>query len=118
MENFELFHRQMDLSEAFLRAVIGIVVVLLVLAIIDVLIILVSKIIQSIEGKIVKNGTEAAPVPAVIPAATPAPAPESVELIGVDEPTAAVIMAIVSNKSGIPLERLRFKSIKLTEENK
>lgn len=38
------------------------------------------------------------------------------ELVGVDEKTAAVIMAIVSNKSGIPLNRLQFKSITLMED--
>lgn len=40
----------------------------------------------------------------------------SVELIETDEKTAAVIMAIVSDKSGIPLNRLAFKSIKLVED--
>ncbi len=38
------------------------------------------------------------------------------ELIDTDETTAAVIMAIVSDKSGIPLNRLSFKSIKLLED--
>ena len=33
------------------------------------------------------------------------------KLHNVDEPTAAMIMAIVSDNSGIPLEELRFKSI-------
>ena len=33
----------------------------------------------------------------------------------VDEPTAAMIMAIVSDESGIPLERLIFRSIKLVK---
>ncbi|MEA4889165.1 MAG: OadG family transporter subunit [Clostridiaceae bacterium] len=36
----------------------------------------------------------------------------SVRLIGVDEPTAAMIMAIVSDESEIPLSELCFKSIK------
>ena len=40
----------------------------------------------------------------------------SLELIGTDEKTAAVIMAIVSDKSGIPLNRLQFKSITLMED--
>ncbi len=38
------------------------------------------------------------------------------DLIETDEKTAAVIMAIVSNKSGIPLNRLSFKSIRLMED--
>ena len=37
-------------------------------------------------------------------------------LVGVEEKEAAVIMAIVSDKTGIPLERLRFHSIKLMED--
>ena len=37
-------------------------------------------------------------------------------LSGVEEKEAAVIMAIVSDKTGIPLERLRFHSIKLMED--
>ncbi len=38
------------------------------------------------------------------------------ELIETDEKTAAVIMALVSYKSGIPLNRLSFKSIRLMED--
>lgn len=37
-------------------------------------------------------------------------------LTGVEEKEAAVIMAIVSDKTGIPLERLKFESIKLMED--
>ena len=37
-------------------------------------------------------------------------------LENVEEKEAAIIMAIVSDKSGIPLERLAFKSIKLMED--
>lgn len=51
-------------------------------------------------------------------AATSAPGVSSgdLELVGVDEKTAAVIMAIVSDKSGIPLNRLQFTSITLMED--
>lgn len=34
------------------------------------------------------------------------------KLIGVDEPTAAIIMAIISDESQIPLSQLRFKMIR------
>lgn len=37
----------------------------------------------------------------------------TLKLVNVDEPTAAMIMAIVSDESGIPLSELCFKSIKL-----
>ena len=67
----------------------------------------------------------AAPVAATATAAAPAGVPMpagmnqgELELINTDEKTAAVIMAIVSDKSGIPLNRLSFKSIKLVEDNK
>jgi hypothetical protein len=53
------------------------------------------------------------------PDGTPLPSTESqgtLVLYKVEEPTAAVIMAIVSNESGIPLNRLSFKSIKLLED--
>ncbi|HAZ18549.1 MAG TPA: hypothetical protein DCY74_08450 [Clostridiales bacterium] len=39
----------------------------------------------------------------------------TMKLIGVDEPTAAMVMAIVSDKTDIPLEELCFKSIKAIE---
>ena len=38
------------------------------------------------------------------------------EIVGADDKTAAVIMALVSHKSGIPLNRLSFKSIRLMED--
>jgi hypothetical protein len=41
----------------------------------------------------------------------------TLKLKNVDEKTAAMIMAIVSHESGIPLSQLRFKSIKALEEN-
>ncbi len=41
----------------------------------------------------------------------------TLQLKNVDEKTAAMIMAIVSHESNIPLSELRFKSIRLIEEN-
>lgn len=60
-----------------------------------------------------KKGT----APARTPAQAEGPAfagesPDELKLVDVDEPTAAMIMAIVSHESGIPLSELRFKSIK------
>lgn len=40
----------------------------------------------------------------------------SLKLINVDEPTAAMIMAIVSDETEIPLPELYFKSIRLIDE--
>jgi oxaloacetate decarboxylase (Na+ extruding) subunit gamma len=47
------------------------------------------------------------------PAASPIPAGTGLKLINVDEKTAALVMAIVSHESGIPLPELVFTSIKL-----
>lgn len=52
----------------------------------------------------------------VAPATAPAAVYTGPVLTGVEEKEAAVIMAIVSNKTGIPLERLKFESIKLLED--
>lgn len=112
----------LTMSETLLVAVAGIAVVLLELAVIAVLIVFLSKILRAIEEKLsslddkevtVIESAPVAPVAAPAPAAAPvAYAPGSIQLIDVDEPTAAVIMALVSNQSGIPLERLAFKSIR------
>ena len=112
----------LTMPETLLVAVAGIAVVLLELAILAVLIVLLSKIFKAIESRFTSSDEEVTVIesaPAAPPAATPAAAPavsygtaNGIQLIDVDEPTAAVIMALVSNQSGIPLERLAFRSIK------
>lgn len=112
----------LTMSETLLVAVAGVLVVIAELALITVLILGISKILRSIEGKLTGENAEAAEVKVtpVAPAAAPAPATPaapvayapSVQLVDVDEPTAAVVMALVSDQTGIPLERLWFKSIK------
>ena len=113
----------LTMSETMFVAVAGILVVLLELAILAVLIVFLSKIFRALENKMssapaesisVEKAPSAAPAPvAAAPAAAPvAYAPGSIQLIDVDEPTAAVVMALVSDQTGIPLERLWFKSIK------
>ena len=114
---------KMPLSDALANSLIGITTVICILAVIAVLIILVSKVIRAIEGAASKKAPEA-PVAAAAtsaPAGVPMPAGMNqgeLELINTDEKTAAIIMAIVSDKSGIPLNRLSFKSIKLVEDEK
>ncbi len=94
-------------------------VVVAALAVIFILYIYIAK---AINGK--KKAQEPAKAPAA-PTKTAAPAAQAsgipassgnLELVGTDEKTAAVIMAIVSDKSGIPLNRLQFKSITLMED--
>lgn len=99
-------------------ALVGILIVLVELGILAVLIQGISKIVRALEGAVSKKSVAPAeaPAPAAAPVAAPAAPSAGVQLVGVDEPTAAVIMAIVSNESGIPLNRLSFKSIKITED--
>lgn len=101
-------------------AITGFVVVLSMLAIIAVAILIFSKVMATFSGK---KKSEAAPAAApaapAAPAGSPLPANTSagsLDLVDVDEKTAAVIMAIVSKESGIPLNRLAFKSIKKMED--
>ena len=100
-------------------ALVGILIVLVELGILAVLIQGISQIVRALEGAVTMKSAApaaAAPAPAAAPVAAPAAPSAGVQLVGVDEPTAAVIMAIVSNESGIPLNRLSFKSIKITED--
>ena len=111
---------QIPAANDFLTAVLGITVVMATLALIAVFILLISKIIRIVESKTTKKVPVSEQAPQT---AAPVAAPDGVnngevDLIGVDEKTAAVIMAIVSQKSDIPLNRLSFKSIKLVDNKK
>lgn len=109
-------------KEMLIVAVVGILIVIIELGILAVLIQGISKIVRALESAVGgKKEESASHVPVEAPAAPAAPvampaSSSGVELVGVDEPTAAVIMAIISNESGIPLEQLNFKSIKITED--
>ena len=110
-------------SEMLLNAGIVILVVFAVLFLMYILISLSGKIIQGIT----KLGTKEEPAKAAPAAAAAAPAAPaaseevfssgSLKLKNCDEKTAAMIMAIVADDSGIPLEELVFKSIKLVEKD-
>ena len=111
----------MDITDALATSFIGITTVICILAVIACLIILVSKVIRAFEAAVAKKKPAEAPATVSAPAGIPMPAGMNqgeLELINTDEKTAAVIMAIVSDKSGIPLNRLSFKSIKLMEDEK
>lgn len=121
---FDNFDMGMPLGEKLVFALqvslFGILMVFLLLIILAVLIMIISRVVrlgENLAGKGKKNAAsdEPAPVQQSAAAGTPLPGTQSqgtLELDGVDEPTAAVIMAIVSDESGIPLNRLLFKSIK------
>lgn len=122
----------MSAGEAVSVSSTGMIVVLIVLIVLAVLVVLISKGVRAAQG----NGKQveeadtantsasatqnAAPAP-VTPVVNGVALPENqsagqLELYDCTEKEAAVIMAIVSNESGIPLNRLEFKSIKAIEE--
>ena len=87
------------------------------------LIFVIIRIFGAVVGSASKSKVEAPA--AAAPAASPATATEdageefssgTLKLKGCDEKTAAMIMAIVSDNTGIPLNELIFKSITLVEE--
>ena len=110
-------------AEMLMNAGIVILVVFVALLLMYILISLSGKIIQAIAKIGSKEEPAKAPAaPAAAPAAAAASSEEvfssgSLKLKNCDEKTAAMIMAIVADDSGIPLEELVFKSIKLVEKN-
>lgn len=111
----------LPMNEALLDAGIVILIVFAVLFIIFCLISISGAIFAAID-KSAKEKVAAAPA-APVAQDTQAQAAEEEEfssgtlkLKGCDEKTAAMIMAIVSDNTGIPLSELVFKSITLVEE--
>ncbi len=112
--------QELTIGEMFMNAGIVILVVFGVLLLMYILISLSGKIMEAIT-KAGKKEEPAKAAPAVAaPAAAAAPeevfSSGSLKLKDCDEKTAAMIMAIVADDSGIPLEELVFKSIKLVEK--
>ena len=112
---FTLFKPQMGAGDMLMNAFTVMLVVFGVLFLMYILISLAGRVIESVSGIIIGKKAEKAP------AAAAAPAEEfssgTLKLKGCDEKTAAMIMAIVSDNTGIPLSELVFKSIKLVDEN-
>lgn len=121
---FSNFDMSASLMDKFLYALpialFGIVMVFLLLVLLAVCIMIISKCVQlgekvSSKKEQKKNNDTASEKAAPAEKGTALPASQSIgsmDLYEVDEKTAAVIMAIVSEESGIPLNRLLFKSIK------
>ncbi len=114
---------KLGIADTLLTAAIGIVTVVTILATIACLILLLSKVIRTLESKGKGAQVEAVTAPVAVavtePEGEPLPETESqgeLTLIKTDEQTAAMIMAIVSDMSGIPLNKLCFHSIKLMED--
>ncbi len=116
---------EMDMGQTLLISVIGFGVVFLVLGFLAVFVFCMGKVFDALQKK--KEAKAVAPVINEAVAApvnttgTPLPENQSIgdlTLINCTEEQAAVIMAITSAKSGIPLNRLKFNTIKCLEDNK
>lgn len=107
---------RMGIADAGVAAVLGYAVVFFGLVLLMCVVILMGKAMASSREKKAETPAPAAAAPATAPAAPSAPpAPGSageVKLFDVPDKEAAMIMAIVADKMGKPLNELRFKSIK------
>ena len=102
----------MSLGDAGLTAVLGYLVVFVGLALLMCVVMLV--------GKGMKKETKPTPSPASTPEKAPEPAPGSageLKLYDTDPRDAAMIMAIVADSLGKPLNELRFISIKEVKDD-
>ena len=107
-----------SIGEAAVSAVLGYAVVFFGLLVLMCIVIIMGKVMLSRQAAKKAAEVTAAPAPAVAaapPAPSAPPAPGSageVKLFDVPDKEAAMIMAIVADKMGKPLNELRFKSIK------
>lgn len=114
--------KALGLTDALLVSGVGIVVVMAELALLAVLVYLLSRMVRSLERKGGKksdsaNAETAAVVESNVSAAKSSDSASSrIELYGLDDATAAAVMATLSHQLGKPLEHLDFKSIKLLDQ--
>ena len=115
-------------GESLTMAGIGMLVVFLELIILALIIMLMGKVVSSIAGKKgnAAPAAKAAPAAAPVKAAAPAAAVRTLvagynvlkpvlALCGVDEPTAAMVMAITADKLGTQPSELSFRAIRAIE---
>ena len=100
--------------DATIVAVLGYGVVFLGLILLQLVVMLIGAIFVAAEKKAAKKAAAAAPAPVAEAAPTPtAPGTAGqLKLHDVEPKTAAMLMAIVADKMGKPLNELRFISIK------
>lgn len=109
---------KMPISDAVITALLGYVVVFFGLVLLMGVVILMGKAMAGSREKtavpVPAAGTApSAPAAAAAPSAPPAPGSAGeVKLFDVPDKEAAMLMAIVADKMGKPLNELRFKSIK------
>ena len=105
---------KMGIADAGIAAVLGYAVVFFGLILLMAVVIIMGKVMANTNKK-AEAPSAASPAPAAPAAPSAPPAPGSageVKLFDVPDKEAAMIMAIVADKMGKPLNELRFKSIK------
>ena len=113
---------KLTFGEGVLYAILGMLVVFFALVLIMVIIKILIKVTDKKKAETAPAPAEAAPVPAEIPAEPvkrddPAPGTSGdIKLYTTDPKEAAMIMAIVADALGKPLNELRFKSIREIKE--
>ena len=116
---------EMTLSRAALISVVGILIVFMILSILAIFVKVMGFGFDRLHDKRRARMAAAAPTAAPLPkkpAETGAPLPDdtsagTLKLIDVTEEEAAVIMAVVSHRSGVPLNRLQFNTIKAVADD-
>lgn len=107
---------KMPVGEALVYALLGYAVVFFGICLLMAVVMIMGKIFIAKDRKAAAAKAAAAPTPAAAPTEAPKPtAPGSageLKLHDVEPKTAAMIMAIVADKMGKPLNELRFISIK------
>ena len=115
-------------GESLVMSGIGILVVFMELIILALIVMLMGKIIPKLTGKKANAAPAAKAAPAAAPAKAAAPAAAVRTLVagynvlkpvlalcGVDEPTAAMVMAITADKLGTQPSELSFRAIRAIE---
>ena len=101
--------------DAGVIALLGYAVVFFGIILLMVVVVIMGKAFQAADKKAAAKTAEAAPAAPAVPAAPKAVAPGSagsLKIHDVEPKTAAMLMAIVADKMGKPLNELRFISIK------
>ncbi len=112
MNTLALTAANLEVGDAGITAVLGYIVVFFGLVLLMAVVIIMGKAMEGTNKK-VEAPAPAVPAAPVAPAAPLAPGSAGeVKLFDVPDKEAAMIMAIVADKMGKPLNELRFKSIK------
>ncbi|MBR4992183.1 MAG: OadG family protein [Clostridia bacterium] len=104
----------LNIGDAGLYALLGYAVVFLGLVLLMIVVMIVGKIFSAADQKKAAKAAAAAPAPVedAVPAPTAPGAAGELKLHDVEPKIAAMLMAIVADKMGKPLNELRFISIK------